>query len=220
MRTTTPFFALIVGACASTSLRPMREFPLVAGGSTTAAVRRVDVNERVWGPPDLAFEVECIGLDYAKGEERDFCYRWGSWFVLPLEHGMLVACNIGEFGGFVLWYSKRGELLQTLIASECPQTLISDGEALVCVTGLSHLTMSHGTLEAFRLVGSRWQWVGSTKLAREAACVAIEPDGGLLVELGSEAGLFRYRAGDLERLPSLSPKATRKSSRTLGGVRG
>lgn len=153
----------------------------------------------------MSFEVDCRALPYAKGEERDFCYEWGSWTVLTHDRGILVACACGEFGGFVLWYTRSGELLQTLIAGDVPQTLMSDGDALICVTGISHLGISEGAIRAFRLVDDRWQLVGLTPLAKEVDRTDIEPDGSLVLKLMWDAGTFRYRAGSLEQLSSPSP---------------
>src|SRR5262249_13563849 len=163
-------------------------------------------------------EVDCTALPYAKGEERDFCYQWGHWGVCTHEGGVLVACNCGEFGGFVLWYNKHGDLLQTLIAGDIPQILISDGDGFLCVTGISHVGISKGAMEAFRLVDDRWEPVGSTKLAREAERVEIEPDGSLVIQLTRAAGTFRYRAGVLEQLPSSLPNSAQQPTSAPSGA--
>ena len=177
-----------------------RRFPLVAGAATRSAILRADIDEHRNGPPPVEFEVDCSALPYAKGEEREFCYEWGSWAVVELDRGILVACGCGEFGGFVAWYARGGGLLQTLITGDVPKTLIADSEALVCVTGLTHLNSSTGAVHGFRLVGERWQALGATALPKDVASVAIEADGSLRLDLHDSGGAFRYRTGTLEGL--------------------
>lgn len=200
--------SLALVACASNPSPSARVFPLVAGAATRSGIQIVDIYNRKQAPPALSFEVDCTALPYAKGQERDFCYQHGRWAVSSHERGILVACACGEFGGFVLWYSKNGDLLQTLIGGDVPQTLLCDGEALLCVTGLSHLTTSEGAIHAFRLVRDRWQPVGSTALAKQADRIGVEADGSIVLELMFDGGTFRYRAGALEPLPSSAPPNT------------
>ncbi|MBL9076650.1 MAG: hypothetical protein JNL08_04050 [Planctomycetes bacterium] len=171
----------------------------------------MDIDQRKSAPPSLSFEVDCKALPYAKGEERDFCYRWGHWGVIHHERGIIVACACGEFGGFVLWYSKGGDLLQTLIAGDVPQALLADGDALLCVTGISHLSISEGAIHSFRLVDDRWQPVGSTTLAKEVESLDMEADGSLVLKLMWDGSRFRCRAGALEQLPPSSPPNTHKA---------
>ena len=197
---------LLLAACHSTSSN--RVFPLVGGVAPGPVVVRVDIDDRNPAPPALSFDVDCTALPYAKGEERDFCYKHGCWAVTKHDRGTIVACSCGEFGGFVLWYGKGGSLLQTLVAGDVPETLISDGEALLCVTGISHLSLSEGTIRAFRLVNDRWESAGSTSLAKQVDCIDIEADGSLILKLMWDGGTFRYRAGALEQLPSSSPPNT------------
>lgn len=166
---------------------------------------RVDIDRHQSGPPSLDFEVDCSALPYAEDEERDFCYKWGRWAVLRHERGIIVACSCGEFGGFVLWYDKGGTLLQTLLAGDIPQTLIADQDALLCVTGITHLSISEGAIQAFRLFDDRWQAVSATPLAKQAETIEIEEDGSLLIRLVFDAGALRYRAGIVEQLPSRTP---------------
>ncbi len=194
---------LFLVACSSTASD--RVYPLVVGVTADSALTRVDIDERNSGPPPLGFEVDCKALPYANGEERDFCYKHGSWAVAHHERGIVVACSCGEFGGFVSWYGKDGAFRQTLVAGEVPRTLVSDDEALLCITGISHLSISEGSIRAFRLVGDVWQPVGPNALARQADSVRIEPDGSVVLELLWDGGTFRYRAGVLEQLPSSSP---------------
>lgn len=189
---------LSLAACVSHPPAGTREFPLLAGGGTKTALVRVDIDNRKPAPPPLKFEVDCTSLPYAKGEERDFCYTQGAWGVLRHERGIIVACSCGEFGGFVLWYGKDGSLLQKLIAGDVPQTLIADEHALLCVTGISHLSLSRGAIQAFRLVEDRWQAVATTPLAKETDSIETEPDGSLTFKLKWDGGVFRYRAGVLQ----------------------
>ncbi|MFY9344807.1 MAG: hypothetical protein WAT39_20105 [Planctomycetota bacterium] len=198
-------------------------FPLLAGGATTSDLVRVDIDERTSAPPSLEFEVDCTALPYAKGEERSFCYENGAWAVLRHECGIVVACSCGEFGGFVLWYSTNGALIQTLVAGDVPQTLIADKDSLLCVTGLTHLVISMGCIRTFRRSDDRWQEVSSMPLAKQADSIGIEPDGGILFRFDPDGGLgvepdgsavwnrvpnggvHRYRAGVVEVLPTAAP---------------
>ena len=204
--------SLTLIACAANPNPATRVFPLVAGVDTRSAIQRVDIDGHMQAPPALSFEVDCRALPYAKGEERDFCYQNGSWAVSRHERGIIVACSCGEFGGFVLWYSKKGDLLQTLIGGDVPQALFCDGEALLCVTGLSHLSLSEGAIHAFRLVDDRWRPVGSKALAKQADRISIEADGSLVFELMWDGGTVRYRAGAMEQLPSSAPPNTTHQS--------
>lgn len=187
------------GACRAVPSGPSRAFPLVEGASCDAEVQRVDIDEHVHGPPPVAFEVDCTSLPYAKGREKEFCSEVGSWGIVNLPTGLIVGCDCGEFGGFVLWYSKAGELLQTLPVGDIPpQSFLCDGEALLCITGLSHLSMSKGFLYGFVLRGNRWQHVATTPLPEQVDRVQLEADGGLLLDLKWEGGRYRYRVGRLE----------------------
>jgi hypothetical protein len=213
--------SLAVVACASDPSSVTRVFPLVAGADPRSGIQRVDIDDHKQAPPALSFEVDCRALPYAKGEERDFCYRNGSWAVARHERGIIVACSCGEFGGFVLWYSKRGELLQTLLGGDVPQALICDCEGLLCVTGLSHLSLSEGAVHAFRLVDERWRPVGSTALAKQVDRICVEADGSLVLELMWDGGTFRYRAGALEQLPSsVPPNTTQQPTDAPSGAGG
>jgi hypothetical protein len=185
-----------VVACASDPSSVTRVFPLVAGADPRSGIQRVDIDDHKQAPPALSFEVDCRALPYAKGEERDFCYRNGSWAVARHERGIIVACSCGEFGGFVLWYSKRGELLQTLLGGE-------------------------GAVHAFRLVDERWRPVGSTALAKQVDRICVEADGSLVLELMWDGGTFRYRAGALEQLPSsVPPNTTQQPTDAPSGAGG
>lgn len=203
--------SLALSACASKPNPATRLFPLVAGVDTRSRMQRMDIDGHEQAPPALSFDVDCRALSYAKGEERDFCYQNGSWAVSRHARGIIVACSCGEFGGFVLWYSKRGDLLQTLIGGDVPQALFYDSEALLCVTGLSHLTLSKGAVHGFKLVDDRWRPVGSTALAMQADRITVEADGSLVFELIEDGGTFRYRAGFLEQLPSSAPPDTHEA---------
>lgn len=190
---------LVLAACAVPPTIKSREYPLVAGASASGTVRRVDVDERRAGPPPVSFDVDCTALPYAKGEEHAFCYKNGHWAVMEREDGTLVGCSCGEFGGFVLWYGKGGELLQTLASGHGAQSLVCDGEALFCITGLTHLTESKGRWHSFKKTGDRWTRVDSYTLIAQVERLDLEPDGGLLLELKFGNGTFRYRAGELEQ---------------------
>lgn len=206
---------LVACSCASTT----RAFPLVAGVAPRSAITRVDIDVRKHVPPALSFEVDCTALPYEKGRERDFCYEFGSWAVVQHERGIVVACSCGEFGGFVSWYGKDGHLLQTLLAGDVPQTLLCDGDALLCVTGLSHLNISKGAICAFRRVDDRWQQAGSTALPRQVDRMHVDPDGSVVLQLMWDGGTFRYRAGALEQLPSASSSMTSQPNVSPSGAR-
>ena len=182
-----------------------RLFPLLPWCETRSDLVRVDIDSHRSAPPPPEFEVDCSALPCAKGEERDFCYKWGSWCVLRHEQGIIVACSCGEFGGFVLWYKRDGTLLQTLIAGDQPQTLIADDGALLCVTGITHLSISKGGIQSFRLVDGCWHVVASRPLPKDIDSISIEPDGSRVFELSFDGGVYRYRAGCLQPLPPATP---------------
>ena len=221
MNTLGPILAMVLlGACRGV---PSRTFPLVEGAGCAAAVQRVDIDWHVSGPPPVTFDVDCTSLPYAKGSEREFCYSNGYWAIVNLPTGLIVACNCGEFGGFVLWYSRAGELQQTLLAGDIPKSFLCDGESLVCITGISHLDISEGAVHGFRLQGDRWQHVATSRLPSEADRVQLEPDGGLLLGLHRDEGAYRYRAGHLEavaRGASAAPRATFAGSSHNGDKAG
>ena len=79
--------------------------------------------------------------------------------------------------------------------------MIADRDTLLCVTGITHLNISEGELRTFRRVDDRWQPVATTPLTKDVEHIEIEPDGSILLRLMFDAGVFRYRAGAVERLP-------------------
>lgn len=197
---------LIMVACKNTPSPARSAFSLVQGVEPGPGIQRVDIDNRMVGPQSLTFEVDCSAIRHSEGRQRDLCYFHGGWAVLRHERGILVACGCGEFGGFVLWYGEEGNLRQTVLRIAEPLTLICSGGAFLCVAGLSHGVSSSGSIHAFRLVDDWWEPVSSTTLAAEPERVGVDPDGSLVLKLKKEAGIFRYRAGTLEPIPTSYPQ--------------
>lgn len=188
--------ALLFGACAAPDVTAPHRIPLFAGEESAGPLRRADIDIHETGPPSVPFLVDCTALPYAKGEEQRFCYEWGSWMTLQLDGGILIACNVGEFGGFVHWYDNEGNLVQTLVVDN-PIIFLCDDQVLLCVTGLSHLSMSSGSIRAFRRASSGWVSLGVVELPREPRRMEVEDDGSLLFHLYRDGETLRYRSGRL-----------------------
>lgn len=171
-----------LAACAS---GPERRYPLIPGGSqisTVTCVRTV----RSQGP-NLPFAVDASALPSEVDEPEEytkdaFCRDVGRWAAVPLPGGTLVACDVGEFGGFVQFHDGDGHLSQVLLVDSV-FALVCDGESLAVVGGLMHLTSVDGHVTGFRRDGDGWVQVGRCQLPGKPLRVSVLANGALRIEI-------------------------------------
>lgn len=65
--------------------------------------------------------------------------------TLEVEDGWIVAYNDGEFGAAIYWFDKMGKLKKLLSHHHVKEFLI-EGSRIFAIEGLSHMTMSQGSM--------------------------------------------------------------------------
>lgn len=147
--------------------------------SSQGDIARVDIDQAKKGAPDVGFEVDCGSLRNIDGSAREFCYANGSWGHLDLGCGFVVACNCGEYGGFLQWYDDSGRLLQTMLSIVSPKCIIMHKGVLICVSGLTHMTASSCDVYSWQLGGSRWERVFERAYDSEPREIRMSAESGL-----------------------------------------
>lgn len=145
-------------------------------------------------------------------KEMDLSSSKNRWFERPhrlqrVEGGWLAGYNGGEFGAELWWFSTDGKRSYKISNHQVNQFLVTD-DAVYAAEGLSHLSMSEGSV--VRLSNVEGKWKAETFAKPEIG----EPSGLVQVENGSFIALGGFGLGAW----TISPTGVLKPHETLSKI--
>lgn len=121
----------------------------------------------------------------------------GTLTAIEVPDGFLVGNDIGEFGGWVAWYSKSGARRAKLFEGN-PVGFASVGASIAVVEGLGHLGLRHGSVHYLeRAASGRWRTRATVDLGDVP--YAFTADGSVITIVTS-AGVIEVSEGGKRRV--------------------
>jgi len=100
--------------------------------------------------------------------------------ILEVDNGYLIGINKGEWGGYILWYSKDGKKGYKVSDHQVVQFIIHDNK-IYAVEGLAHLNLSVGNLIEVKKYKNKWRAEKILTLPYAPIGVAINSKSHLVV---------------------------------------
>lgn len=130
--------------------------------------------------------------------------REGDRFALEVDDGLLIAFDMGEWGGGLWWYSKDGSKSYELYSGDLPVREVLDlGSEIVAVSRGAGGVRVAGKRDLYPCMwrirkGSLQQWRVAEVLKCDGVYASLREGESLL--FASVSGLYRYQGGEIARL--------------------